>query len=190
MTTTIEQPTKTAEAPKPTLLWHRITAIEPGTESPGMASENVEVDPAFHVVNEQCANWVIRHVVQAREQASKAKAWAERECDQAERTEAFFMNRFGDELRAWLKTDLADSDRKSVDLPAGRVGTKKAPAKLVWLDDAKLLAWARKNLPAAVVVVPATEHVSKSELIIKWKANGEIPDGADVQPSKDELYVK
>ena len=178
------------------LVWHRINAIEPGEgAAPETATETVEVDPAFHVTNEQTANWVCRHIVQAREMAAKAKAWAEREIAQAERDEAFFLARFGVELQAWLETQIAEKGgkRKSIDLPAGRVGFRAHPARLVVANEPECLEWCREHLPVAVVKVPASEHLSRSELIQQFKngaTGGEIPPGADLSEAKDELYVK
>jgi hypothetical protein len=184
MTTTNEQPTKP-------LVWTRIEAIEPsdGEAAPETAVETINVDPGFHVANEQTANWVCSKVIAARDRAERAKAWAAREVAQAERDEEFFLGRFGEELEAWLRGVL-DTKKKSIDLPAGRVGVRTSPARLVVTDEEKALAWARAHQPSAVVAVPASEHISRSDLILRFKTTGEIPDGSDLQPASASLYIR
>jgi hypothetical protein len=186
MTTTIEQPKTPTQ--------QRIEAVEPGEFNAPDCLESKEavepvVEPGFRVTNEAAASWVVRHVVAARDRAERAKAWAAREVAQAERDEAFFMARFGGELEDWLRSVL-DTKRKSIDLPAGRVGVRTSPARLVVTDEEKALAWARSHQPSAVVAVPASEHLSRQDLILKFKQTGEIPDGADLQPVSASLYIR
>jgi phage host-nuclease inhibitor protein Gam len=148
------------------------------------------VEESFHVADEKSANWVIRHIADARARAVKAQEWAAREVAQAEREESWFLGRFGAELEAFTRSSLDGGKKKSLALPAGTIGFRKTPEKLVITDEAKCLEWARKNAPASVVVVPASERLSKSDLNLAVKANGVIPDGADIEPAVEKFYVR
>ena len=117
-------------------------------------SEIVPLDslPArqFEVTHDNSANWVVRKIVEAEHYARRVKEWAEREikCSQVEAT--FFRQRFGLQLEAWARQQLAHARRKCVKLPAGTVGFRTEPAKLNVTDEQKLVAWCRRSLPDAL----------------------------------------
>ena len=184
----------------------RFTNLEsekPATEMERIAAEGQEEEwadllegapvatPAeFHVDNEEKAAWLVRKVNQARERAEKAKEWAAREFERAEAEEARLMARFGAELERFARARLAGGKKRSFSLPSGTVGFRKAPARLAVDDDAAALEWAKQNAPAAVVIVPAVEKLSKPDLSIAFKATGEIPSGCHVEDEHDSFSVK
>jgi Bacteriophage Mu Gam like protein len=97
---------------------------------------------------------------------------------------------FGDQLRDWVTAKLARmrGRRKSLALPAGQVGFRGLPARLVVDDEARVIEWAKTNLPDAVEMV---EKLSKSQLKQRFDQTGEIPpEGAHVEPEVESFYIR
>jgi Bacteriophage Mu Gam like protein len=149
----------------------------------------VAVDDTFHVRDHQSANWVLKKIIGEREYRARCVAWFEAETRRSEHREQFLMRRFGVELEEWTRQQLAGrhGKRRSVHLPAGILGFRTAPAKLVIVDEPKLLAWCRQHLPGAVKVV---QHILKREVQNHIKGNGEIPDGAELTGAGDKFFIK
>ena len=147
------------------------------------------VPDLFHVHDEASANWVVRHITEARARAARAKAFAAREVARAEKEEAFFLGRFGLDLEQWARGALTGK-RKSVSLPAGDLAFRTAPERLAVDNDVELLAWAQEHLPAAVVVVPEVLKVSKAELAKEFKAHGVVPSGCHVEEAAEKFSVR
>jgi hypothetical protein len=148
-----------------------------------------EVDEAFHVRDEQSANWVLRKIVEERAYRHRVQQWCDAETRRSERREQFLMLRFGAELAEWTKRQLAGKfgKRRSIHLPSGKLGYRTTPAKLVVADEPRLIAWCRRNLPSAVKVV---ERVLKSEVHSHIKTTGEVPEGAEISGGDDRFFVK
>ena len=149
----------------------------------------VDVDDAFHIRDEGSANWVLRKVMECRAYRERVARWAQGETLRAERQEAFLMHRFGAELEAWTREQLAKQfgKRRSVCLPAATLGFRTEPTKLVIADERALMGWCRLHLPAAIKV---TENVLKSEIQNHIKNTGECPDGAEVGGGQDRFFIK
>lgn len=147
------------------------------------------IDEAFHVRDQQSANWVLKKIIAEREYRARCAVWFEAETRRSERREQFLMHRFGMELEEWTRQQIASKygKRRSVHLPAGMLGFRTAPAKLVIADEPKLLAWCRQRLPTAVKVV---ESILKSEVGAYVKESGEIPDGAELAGGGDKFFIK
>jgi hypothetical protein len=155
--------------------------------------ENVPTaSPAeFHIDSDERADWLLRKVADCQARAVRAKAWAAREVASAEADEGRLVARFAGELEAYARSlGLTTAKKKSRAVPSGVFGFRKQPARLVVTDDAKALEWAKKNAPVAVVIVPATEKLSKADLATAFKPNGVIPDGAEVTDEKDVFFFK
>ena len=171
----------------------RITAEEWADLLESAPTEN----PAeFRIDSDERAEWLLRKVADCQARAARAKAWAEREVEQAEAEEARLLARFSAELEEYSKVRLANGKgkKKSFDLPSGRLGFRTNAAHLKVIDDAKALAWAKINAPSAVVTVPATEKLSRAELALAFKngvagAAGEIPSGAEFVEAKEDFYI-
>lgn len=148
-----------------------------------------ECDGAFQVRDEQTANWVLRKLVEQRLYRERVRKWAEAEIVRSERQEAFLLRRFGLELEAWTRAQIAMQygNRRSIDLPAGRLGVRQEPPKLVVMDQEKLLRGCRTHLPAAIQV---KEDLLKTEIHQHMKSSGEIPDGAELGGGQDRFYFK
>jgi hypothetical protein len=142
----------------------------------------------FSVHDAATANWVVRKIVEARAYAARVKAWAELEQRRARREEDFLIRRFGGELEAWARKQIAQQldARRSVSLPAGCVGFRTEPTRLTITDDKRLFAWCRTNLPSAIRVI---ESVPKTPLMKHIELTGECPDGAELQGGCERFHI-
>ena len=142
----------------------------------------------FAVCDEGSANWVVRRVNEARAYARRVKEWAERETQRARREETFFLKRFRYELEVWLVAELKSrgSKQKSINLPAGRLGTRKSKGKLVIHDEQAALGWARDHCPDAIQTV---ERVAKQPLNKHLETTSELPPGTTLEDPAEHLYI-
>jgi hypothetical protein len=148
-----------------------------------------EVDESFHVRDEPSANWVVRKIIEERAYRQRVQQWFDAETRRSQGREQFLMLRFGSELEQWTKQQLQKRSGKgrSIHLPAGTLGFRTTPAKLVVADEPKLVAWCRRHLPSAVKVV---ERVLKSEVHDHLKTTGEVPEGAEISGGEDRFFVR
>jgi phage host-nuclease inhibitor protein Gam len=147
-----------------------------------------DVPEGFSVRTQDAAAWLVRKIAEARAYAKRVKAWADKEIERAEKEEQFFSERFGAELEGWTRKELGDKPkRKSIDLPAGRVGFRQLPAKLVVEDQEAAVAWALENLDNAVRVRTTVIH---EEIEKHVEATGEVPPGARFEDAKESFYVR
>ena len=86
------------------------------------------VDEGFCVRDESSANWVIRKIAECRSYAERVTVWAAAEIRRAEKEEEFFLFRFGGQLERWASEEIRKlkGRRKSLNLPAGAVGFRRA----------------------------------------------------------------
>jgi hypothetical protein len=147
------------------------------------------VPPRFTVRDEKSADWLVRKLVEAEAHIRRVKEQAEREIRRTEREREFLLYHFGNDLEKWAQKQLAKSKgrRKSLLLLSGTVGFRTIAAKLVVENDTAVLAWAKKHCRTAVVV---TERVSKAAIDEHFEANGDLPDGARLEPAHERFYVK
>lgn len=146
-----------------------------------------DVPDRFEVHDAKSANWVVRRIVESRAYAEHVKQWAELELRRAERDEQFFLTRFGPQLEAWARGEIARLRRKSVKLPAGTLGFRTDPPRLLVADETKLIRWCRASLPDAIKV---ETHVLKSLVKDHVRHTGECPDGAEVSGGGQRFYVR
>lgn len=148
-----------------------------------------EVDERFHVRDEQSASWVVRKIIEERAHRQRVVAWSEAETRRSERREQFLMHRFGAELAEWARQQLAKQfgKQRSIHLPAGRIGFRVEPTRIVVADQPQLIKWCRQHLPSAVKVV---ESVRKVELKQHIKNTGECPDGAELAGGGEKFFIK
>jgi hypothetical protein len=168
----------------------------------------------FVIDSDEAANWLVRRVVESRAYGYRVQRWAERETGRAERDEAFFLGQYGRQLRSWLDQCLAAAGgrRRSVDLPAGRVGLRKRSLRVEVTDTQKAAAWCSQNAPHAAelrirvcgpVAFEMAEQVAllwpeaslhwsigRSDLAKHLKTSGEVPEGTRIGEPSDELYVR
>jgi hypothetical protein len=151
---------------------------------------DLEVPSSFSVHDDDSANWVIKKIVESREYAKRCAIWCECEQARAKREEEFFVFRFGQQLLDYTRLKIASAGgrRKSVSLPAGTIGFRTEPEKLVMDDEQAVIAWAKQHNPALVTTI---EKLSKSALNEHLEKTGEIPDaGAHLEPAREKFYVR
>lgn len=154
------------------------------------SDETIDVPAQFAVVDDSSANWVVRRIVEARAYAERCEEFARREKARALRTEEFFMFRYGDQLLRWAEGRLAEQGghRKSVNVPAGVVGFRRQPRKIVVDDEPALIEWAKKAKPELVITI---EKISKEGLNKHMRETGELPDaGVHWDEDHETFYVK
>lgn len=158
-------------------------------ESPDEDIETPAVPEGFSIHDAPTANWLVKKVQQSRAYRKRVEQWAAREIRRADNEERFFLGHYGQQLEMWVRHQLAglNGRRKSINLPAGCVGYRTEPPRLLVKDEQGLLAWCASNLPAAVVV---ERHVLKSVVKDHVGATGEVPTGAEVVEGGERFYIK
>jgi hypothetical protein len=149
------------------------------------------VPPVFQVDSPEAANWLVRKVVEAREYRRRVNVWAEAEASRAEKEEAHLMRLFGNQLEQWVAHELLllGRKRRSLDLPAGRVGFRTTPMSLSVMEEPSVIAWAKLNCPAAVVT-STVERLLKTPLTEYLQNTGDAPPSTQVEPSRDKFFIK
>jgi hypothetical protein len=127
--------------------------------------------------------------VECRAYRERVARWAQAETVRADREEAFLMHRFGAELEAWAREQIARQHgrRRSIALPAGVLGLRQEPTKLLIIDEQALVGWCRAHLPTAIKV---TQTLLKSEIQTHIKSTGECPAGAEIGGGGERFYLK
>lgn len=167
----------------------------------------------FRVDSDSAANWLVRQIVESRSYADRVRQWAKDEIRRAERNEEKLMYLFGDQLRRWCQEEVVarGSRRRSVHLPAGRVGFRRTPTRLVVQDEAAAADWCSDHAPNALSVkaaargangrlmvqllegqlpgVSVRRQVLVSELRRIVDATGELPEGCEVEGDNETFFV-
>jgi hypothetical protein len=149
--------------------------------------EPPSVPDAFAIEDASSANWLVRRIVEARAYAKRVKAWADAEVRRAERDEQFFLQRFGHQLEAWTKAQIAKGRSKSVKLPAGTVGFRIEPPRLDITNEQRLIGWCRTTLPDAIRI---ETRVLKSVVKDHLEQTGECADGISIAGGGQRFYVR
>jgi hypothetical protein len=146
-------------------------------------------DEGFHIHDAASANWALRLIVAERDYQARTTEWYEAETRRSQRREEWLMYRFAGQLEQWMRAELTKQygKRRSLQLPAGVIGLKTQPTKIVVVDERALTTWCRAELPAAIKSV---EHILKSEVAAHVRASGEIPPGAEIAGGGERFYIK
>ena len=93
---------------------------------------------------------------------------------------------WGREFKARVDDDLADQHgkKKSINYAIGKAGYRKTKEKLVILDDAKFISWAKMECPDCLEFrvarkTPAVDHLHET---------GEVPPGCSLEPAEDRFF--
>lgn len=154
------------------------------------ATFQVGIPDDSNAFDNTAANWVIRKIVEARAYAKRCAEWCDCEQARARRDEESLLFRFGPQLTAHTRKRITEDGgrRKSVNPPAGTIGFRSAPSKLVVDDEPAVIAWAKQHNPGIVSIV---EKLSKEALNEHLEATGEMPDaGAHIEPACERFYIK
>jgi hypothetical protein len=103
----------------------------------------VDMDERFHVRDEGGANWVVRKILECRAYRERVARWAQAETLRADRQEASLLHRFGGELEASAREQIGKQHgrRRSIALPAGVLGLRREPTKLIVVNERDLVGW-------------------------------------------------
>jgi hypothetical protein len=146
-------------------------------------------DEGFQIHDAASANWALRLIVAERDYQTRTTAWYEAEMRRSKRREEWLMFHFAGQLEQWMRGELVKQygKRRSIQLPAGVLGLRNEPSKLIVLDERTLIRWCKSELPAAIRI---SEHILKTEITTYIKASGEVPPGAEVAGGGEKFYIK
>ncbi len=131
------------------------------------------------------ADWVLGKIADRRARAARIRENAERMARAEEREAEALEWRYGGALQTFLRTETDGGKRKSIRLFHGVIGYRTRPAGVSVTDPAAALAWAKDNLPAAVV-----EALDRKALSDRLTATGEALPFAALQPAEEVFYIK
>jgi hypothetical protein len=158
-------------------------------EEPLESDEQAQAPEQFTVRDHRTANWLVKRIIANRQYGAQVKRWAESELKHVARTEAFLLERYGRQLEQWAvhQININGGRRRFVALPAGRVRLRRIPAWVEVLNESKLIAWCRANLPSAIAT---TERLLRTEVRHHVETSGEVPDGAEVRPATERIIIQ
>ena len=157
-------------------------------------AEGVEMEPKkFKVTNLQSASWCM---VKANTAADKiANETAMREAA-VRRIDAWYdeytashvatiaaMEMF---LEPWVREEVADTKKKSVNLPNGTAGFRDSGESVVIFDEEKMIAEAKK----LDIEVHTVESVHKKDIKAYIKETGVVLENAKIVPGTEKFYIK
>lgn len=91
-------------------------------------------------------------------------------------------------LTPWANTEIARlHNKKSIELPSGRVGFRSSTGSLEITDEVKAITWLEGN--GHVECVKTEKTIRKDETKKLIKATGEVPDGLDLKSGATVFYV-
>jgi hypothetical protein len=181
------------------------------------SNELIEVREAFAVTDFKSASWVVTRIRQARDYAAQVQAWASSEFKKARDAENFFLQSYGEQLKALAEDTTRGTNKKSINLPAGRLQLRQKPLGLEITDQAELVAWLQNNdsdclrlkvtascsgdklqaieeaaamLEGYGLKVETSTEINKRLLNERFKETGEVPPGCEVSGGEDELYIQ
>jgi phage host-nuclease inhibitor protein Gam len=131
------------------------------------------------------ADWVLGKIADARSRAARIRENAETMAKQAEAEATFFEWKYGPALQAFARQELTGGKRKSLTLYNGTLGFRNKPASVSIGDTKAALAWARENLPEAVV-----ETIDKKAIADALLSTGEAVDFAVLNAEEQVFYIK
>lgn len=168
--------------------------------------------PGAHPASiDAAANWFIRRACEAEQERARLRAQMQRDLELLQLHYQRLLEPVEREKERWIRMaeDLAATvpleKKKTRDLIFGAYGRRKKPAHLEVRDETQLLAWAtleageliRANvklpLPRAEelgIANGAKLEILRGPLDEHFKSTGEVPDGCDLVPERDEPFVK
>jgi hypothetical protein len=187
-TTMMTTKTATAEAAE-TDLERPAMLLSGPADSPddydGEADASPTAAEAFCPDTADKADWVLCKIADARAKAARIRENMELMAREADRDAEGLEWRFGPALQTFLRAELAGGKKKSLRLPNGVLGYRTKPAGVSVTDPAAALAWARENLPGAVL-----EALDKKALAETLLATGEALPFATLNAAEETFYIR
>lgn len=157
-----------------------------GAQSDADGGESTDAAPeTFTPDTPEKADWVLCKIADARARAARIRENMEMMAREAERDAERLEWQFGAALQAFARQETGGGRKKSVRLPNGVLGFRTKPAGVQIADTGAALAWARQNLPTAVV-----ETVDRKALTAALLETGEAVDFAAFTPIEEVFYIK
>lgn len=161
---------------------HGNEAFQPEATQSADAEETPEV---FTPDTAEKVDWVLGKIADHRARANRIRMNADTMAKQAEAEADALEWRFGPALQAFAREQLTGGKRKSLTLFHGTLGFRTVPAGVVVGNEAGALAWAKDNLPGAVV-----ERLDKAALTKALLSTGEAMDFAAFTPEDQRFFIK
>lgn len=160
----------------------------------------VEADEHWTIDGPSSLNWALERMSEQQAQIDEndalAKEAVERirarleECNApARRSLAYFEGQIKLYAESHRGELIGGGKKKSRALPAGTIGWRKSGGKIVIMDEAACLAWARQQ-PIEADLVRVKVEPNKTAINDWFKANGEVPPGCELEPEAEAIYIK
>lgn len=164
-------------------------------------SEQESTIEEFVVDNLDKAEWAVRKIASYEDAKKEAEDLAKKRIDQIrawleseKATNDKQIEYLSELVRPFAETRLKDAKKRSIKLPCGTIGFRKAAPK-VERDEDKLLPWVKVNAPDKYETM---ELIKWGELkkVLKFKGDkaitedGEVVPGIMVAEQPDSFYVK
>lgn len=157
----------------------------PGHGNEAFQPEAEETPAVFVPDTAEKVDWVLGKIADHRARAARIRANADTMAKQADAEADALEWRFAPALQAFLREHLAGGKRKSLTLFHGILGFRTVPACVTVGDEGAAIAWAKDNLPGAVV-----ERLDKKALADALLSTGEAVDFAAFTPEDQRFYIK
>jgi phage host-nuclease inhibitor protein Gam len=165
-----------------TLIGPALTAL---METDPAGDDRAQEADAFMPDTADKADWVLGKIADARARAARIRENMELMAREADREAEGLHWRFGAALQTFLRAELEGGKKKSLRLPNGVLGYRTKPAGVSVTDPAAALAWARENLPGAVL-----EALDKKALTEALLATGEALPFAALNAAEETFYIR
>jgi len=153
------------------------------------------VPQGFTIHDDRTAGWVVGKMLGLDDERARLDASYEAMKADIARRKAALDLRFGDELRAYVETQLAARNAgktkplKTLRFLTGACVFRTQPAKVRVADVGRALAWVREHLVTALRS-ERVESIIHEELAAHVKATGELPPGVVVDDAVETFKVK
>ena len=148
----------------------------------------------FSIESQEQAAWAIRKIkliekrraeviATAEAEANKIKEWVAAQDDKADRERAYFDSLLRDYM--WRLRE-EDPKIKTLSLPGGKLQLRNQQQEYTYNED-QLTAWAKENLPEAVIIREAT---SKPAIKAYIKETGEVIPGVSIEDRPEKFSVE
>lgn len=156
-----------------------------GADGPETFGTDTEAPDAFTPDTTDKADWVLCKIADARGRAARIRENMELMAREADRDAEHLEWRFGAALQAFARKETEAGRKKSVRLPNGLLGFKTKPGGVSINDTGAALAWAKQNLPDAVV-----ETLDRKALTAALLETGEAVEFAAFVPAEETFFIK
>jgi hypothetical protein len=153
-----------------------------------------EQEQRFTIETKDQAIWAMKKISQAKAAQAENKEAAQAEIDRINE----WMNKENEKLGSgifffesllreyFFKIQEADPKLKTIKLPHGKLLLRAQQSEYTY-DEAKLIPWAKDNLPEAVQI---KEQLLKGPIKTYVKETGEIIDGLTIEARPDKFSVE